>query len=278
MLRSMTTAADRVLPPLMAIADAGGDILGSVSSFGSGGLALVAEFAEQGAEGLATLSPLLDLTGDGLAVAAEATAFWMDTLGDPAIESFGGYVEWAAENARWLATGIYDLGSAVGIWDALAGGARLLGSGIEWAADAAGGFFDFLVGGAQKSLELLVDLHNVLNDLPQAQRVPGISAQDIEAPDLSTIGPDRGRLRRGRWWRAPGHPAGDEHRTDECCGLTSFLGPGRRLDVDNLYWEYSSDDRRDIGYAVGHSRLRRRWDDEQLHHYEQRDCRSRRRV
>jgi hypothetical protein len=116
----------------------------------------------------------------------------MDTLADPAIESFGGHVEWAAENARWLATGIYDLGSAVGIWDALAGGARLLGSGIEWAADAAGGFFDFLVGGAQKSLELLVDLHNVLNDLPQAQRVPGISAQDIDAPDLSTIGPDRG--------------------------------------------------------------------------------------
>ena len=191
-IRELGRAGEQVLPTLMEMGDPAADITGSLSRVGTGGIEFGGAFIEQGLEGLQALTPAADLAGDSLSVAADAASFFMDTLGDPTIEAFGGYVGWSAENARWLGETIYDLGSVVGIWDAMAGGVRLLGSGIEGAADAVGGFFDLLGSGAQQSLELLVDLHNVLNDLPQAQRVPGISAQDIEAPDLSTIGPDRG--------------------------------------------------------------------------------------
>jgi hypothetical protein len=141
---------------------------------------------------LGAMAPVAHLLGDGLEVAGDAMSFLDGAYNEDMLRSFGNWVEWSAENVRWLAGGIYDLGSAVGVWDALATGAQLVGDGISWATDAAENFIPTIVRASQAGIDAIYGLHNAINDLPLAEELPSVSAQDLTAPDLSSIGPDRG--------------------------------------------------------------------------------------
>jgi hypothetical protein len=147
---------------------------------------------EQGLDFLAAFAPAADLAGDALSVAGGAAGFFMDAVGDPSIEAFGGYVEWSAENVRWLAEGIDAIGSTLGVWDGLATIIRGVGDGLGFVYSMAENAYDTLASGAEWVLGKILDLHNAINDVPGAAEMSSfISEEDIAMPDLSSIGPDR---------------------------------------------------------------------------------------
>jgi hypothetical protein len=185
-IRESSRAADELLPEFGDVAAPALDIAGSVSRLGTGTLDLgINALLEPALDTLAALAPLADLFGDALHVAGEAAAFVYDHLGSENVDAFAGAIQTAVDVVYALGTGLYDVGDAFGVWDTLASIIRSVGDGLGFVYNAASDAYDALAGGAEWVLSKIVELHNVINNVPGAAEMSAfISASDISMPDL----------------------------------------------------------------------------------------------
>ena len=185
LIRETSRAADVLLPIFSGWVGALAPLGGSMSRFGTAIFEFLDAPVQAFLDTLVAFVPLFDLISDTISVAGQALTVFYDAVGAENIEAFGGAIAWTVGLVRLLAESLYNVGDALGVWGRLARGARKLGEIISYA-------FDRIAIGAQNVVNWIVQAHNTLNDIPGAAALPGISGQDIDAPNVSDISADRG--------------------------------------------------------------------------------------